>query len=121
MSACLCSAVETPVEGVAMSTNLDEGPLNAALASPPLDPGAGPTAVEPMALKHRASDRESPESSGARQPCTAMTKRGVACGRPVGTRDFGEGPRCPAHRPKIVTAVTISQEVRSPVRSLKTP
>jgi hypothetical protein len=56
------------------------------------------------------------EDSRARLSCTALTKRGVPCGKVVGVRAYDDGPRCPSHKPRLAVDAP-----RAPVRSLRVP
>lgn len=85
----------------------------ATIAQGPPDPGAGPSGFGGVALEHRDVAPDSRKSS----PCSMTTKRGRACGRTVGVRDYGDGPRCPSHKPRSVAPAPL----RAPVRSIKSP
>src|SRR6267143_1474849 len=85
-----------------MSTNADEGPMSADLETPTTTRTAGGRGSERMLPIPRATASDSENADGGRRPCEARTKRGEPCGRLVGTRDYGDGSRCPSHRPKLV-------------------
>src|SRR5712664_4906748 len=102
-----------------MSTNADEGTVKAIDERPPHGPTRGGPASGEVALKPDARSSDSENGHWARRPCIAITKRGVACGRTVGTRDYGEGPRCPAHRPKLRAPPPLAKPyLRAPVKAL---
>jgi hypothetical protein len=84
-------------------------------ATPPADTTRGDNDFGGGALVCEKSSGQTVDSR-ARLACSALTKRGAVCGRTVGTRDYGEGPRCPTHKARALT-----EELRSPVRVLRVP
>lgn len=78
----------------------------------PTGPGTGADGISGIALIGENASPAATESSG----CTALTKSGQRCAKVIGVKLYPDGPRCSKHRPKLGVA-----EVRSPVRSIRTP
>jgi len=94
----------------------DETMIEQPETPPELTP-AGAHTIAGHALNEE-TERPGAKDSRASLACAATTRRGTHCGARVGVKDYGAGPRCPAHKPRVELG---ERGVRSPVRELRTP